>query len=123
MELLTDLNGDETLCRFLADAVEKQAPGSSAVVGLRLEGAENNFASLSGILQMTLADGSTERVFLKKTSAAAMGQKAWCDKRRSLFYAQNELRFYDDFASERSSWSPYTPSYRSGEQIGRPGRY
>jgi len=38
-------------------------------------------------------------LFLKRTCAIALSQKSWTDKRRSLFYGRNELRFYGEFAA------------------------
>ena len=53
--------------------------------------------SITGALDLALDDGSTKRLFVKKMTAAQVAHKAWNDRRRSLLYMRNEVRFYSEF--------------------------
>jgi Ser/Thr protein kinase RdoA (MazF antagonist) len=50
-----------------------------------------------------LRDGAgleSSTMFIKKVTASMVSRKSWNDRRRVLLYIRNEIRFYDEFATD-----------------------
>ena len=68
----------------------------------------------SAVLNLAAA-GEQHSLFMKKITAAAMAQRPWADRRRSLAYARTEVRFYQEFAPRLRSSSCRIPRVASIE--------
>ena len=73
--------------------------------------------SITGALDLALDDGSTKRLFVKKMTAAQVAHKAWNDRRRSLLYMRNEVRFYSEFPELKERGVRYPMVYGVEDQL------
>ena len=73
--------------------------------------------SITGALDLALDDGSTKRLFVKKMTAAQVAHKAWNDRRRSLLYMRNEVRFYSEFPELAERGVRYPMVYGVEDQL------
>ena len=65
--------------------------------------ATTDSASCSAMLTLSCADGSTRSLFVKKVTNAAVANKPWADRQRTLKYIRTEARFYEEFAPTLAS--------------------
>ena len=73
--------------------------------------------SITGALDLALDDGSTKRLFVKKMTASQVAHKAWNDRRRSLLYMRNEVRFYSEFPELKERGVRYPMVYGVEDQL------
>lgn len=103
--LLTGVDGAPLSLDVLSRAVICLFPGADLPVrSVEIaEGTElKQPSSHSATLQCECDTGGHD-VFMKKCTAAALAHKPWADRRRTLMYIRNEMRFYNEFASELHS--------------------
>ena len=88
--MLSDVSGAPLTPAVLSKAL-RGAAACELVPGTELKQPGSHTALLRDVAN------PTSTVFLKKVTAAFVGNKGWIDRRRVLLYIRNELRFYDEF--------------------------
>lgn len=100
--LLLDLDGLPVTLPKLSSVLKALDGNDREVVGATVEVEIVQPGSHAGVISLTLSNGDTGSVFLKKITAthAPMAQRPWPDRRRTLAYSRTETRFYHEFAAD-----------------------